>query len=51
MKTKTENKVNVGIYIKESELEEMKDLSKVDSNGPAILAMARKGVDAEKETK
>lgn len=42
-------KINVGIYIDEDELLEMKDLSKVDSNGPAVLAMARKGVESERK--
>lgn len=41
-------KVNVGIYIDRKELDEMKKISKVDASGPAVLACARKGVDASK---
>ena len=44
-------KINVGVYVPKKELEEMRDLSKVDLNGPAVLAMARKGVEAEKNRK
>ena len=44
-----DTKINVGLYIPTSELEEMKRMSCVDSSGPAVLAMARKGVVAEKE--
>ena len=44
-------KINVGIYVPKKELDEMKELTKVDLNGPAVLAMARKGVEAEKNRK
>ena len=41
-------KVNVGITMYDDELDEMRMLSRVDLNGPAVLSMARKGVAAEK---
>lgn len=44
-------KINVGIYIDKKELETMKNVSKVDSNGPAVLACARKFIELEKAKK
>lgn len=44
-----DTKINVGLNIPADELEEMKRMSCVDSSGPAVLAMARKGVASEKE--
>lgn len=40
--------VSVGISIKKSELEEMKAAARVDLNGPAVLAMARYGLERAK---
>ena len=47
----SKKKVNVGICMLKKELEEMKEASKVDSSGPAVLAMARKGLESEKAKK
>ena len=44
-----EEKINVGVNIPASELKEMRRVSCVDLSGPAVLAMARKGLAAEKE--
>ena len=44
-----DTKINVGVNIPADELEEMKRMLCVDSSGPAVLAMARKGVIAERE--
>ena len=41
-------KINVGIMIEESELNEMLAASRVDLNGPAVLSMARTGLAAAK---
>lgn len=43
-----QKKINVGIYIPKKELEEMRAAARVDLSGPAVLAMARKGLEAEK---
>ena len=43
--------IAVGITIKKPELEEMKEFSHVDANGPAVLAMARAGLEAAKARK
>lgn len=44
-----DTKINVGVNIPADELDEMKRMLCVDLSGPAVLAMARKGVAAEKE--
>ena len=44
-----DEKIQVGVTIPTAELDEMKRMSCVDSSGPAVLAMARKGLAAEKE--
>lgn len=49
-KKKQTKKINVGVTIDKSELDEMRAASRVDLNGPAILSMARKGLIAEKKT-
>lgn len=49
MKEKPKKKINVGVAITKKELDEMKSASKVDSNGPSVLAMARKGLEVEKQ--
>ena len=43
----TDEKVNVGINIPASELAEMRRVTCVDLNGPAVLALARKGLAVE----
>ena len=48
MNATNQKKVNVGIYIPKKELKEMRTAARVDLNGPAVLAMARKGLEAEK---
>jgi nitrogen fixation protein len=52
-KMKTEKKpvnekVNVGITIPKKELEEMRSFARVDLNGPAVLSLARKGLEVQK---
>lgn len=42
-----EEKINVGVNIPPEELAEMKRVTCVDLNGPAVLALARKGLAAE----
>ena len=42
-----EEKINVGINIPPEELALMKRVTCVDLNGPAVLALARKGLAAE----
>lgn len=42
-------KINVGIYIPKKELEEMRAAARIDLSGPAVLAMARRGLEAEKK--
>lgn len=44
-----DEKVNIGIAIPRRELNEMRRVSCIDRNGTAVLAMARKGLAAEKE--
>lgn len=51
MNEKNKKKVNVGICIPKKELEEMRAAARVDLSGPAVLAMARKGLEAEKAEK
>lgn len=48
MREKKQKKINVGIYIPKKELEEMRAAARVDLSGPAVLAMARKGLEADK---
>lgn len=49
MNTNNEERVNVGVTIPKSELEEMKRVTRVDLNGTTVLALARKGLDLEKK--
>lgn len=42
-------KIQVGVTVDEKELESFKALTKVDANGPAVLAMARIGAEAKRE--
>lgn len=51
MNAKNQKKVNVGICIPKKELDEMRAAARVDLSGPAVLAMARKGLEAEKAEK
>lgn len=51
MNAKNQKKVNVGICILKKELDEMRAAARVDLSGPAVLAMARKGLEAEKAEK
>ena len=44
-----EKKIAVGVNLYKSELAEMQRVTCVDLSGPAVLAMARKGLAAEKE--
>ena len=46
-KAKPEEKVGVGVNIPADELAEMRRVMCVDMNGPAVLALARKGLAAE----
>lgn len=46
-----QKKVNVGIHIPKKELEEMRAAARVDLSGPAVLAMARRGLEAERREK
>ena len=45
---KADEIIAVGITIKKTELVEMKAAARVDLNGPAVLAMARLGLEAYK---
>lgn len=45
--SKPEEKVGVGVNIPPDELAEMKRVTCVDLSGPAVLALARKGLAAE----
>lgn len=47
MNTATEEKIGVGINIPAKELAEMRRVTCVDLSGPAVLALARKGLAAE----
>lgn len=42
-------KVNVGITIFDDELDEMRKVTCIDLNGPAVLSLARKGLAYEKQ--
>ena len=44
-----DTKITVGVKISESELSEFRAASHVDTNATAILAMARKGLEATRE--
>lgn len=44
-------RIQVGITLPKKELDDMRRASHVDLNGPAVLAMARKGLEAEKAKK
>lgn len=43
-----DRRVNVGISIPSSELDVMREAARVDANGPAVLAMARLGIECWK---
>lgn len=43
-----EKKTQVGVTIPEDELNEMREVTRVDANGPAVLALARIGLDYQK---
>ena len=43
-----DEKIQVGVNIPAVELAEMKSVTCVDLSGPAVLALARKGLAAEK---
>lgn len=45
---KTPKKVNVGINLPKKELDEMMAAARIDLRGPAVLAMARKGLEVNK---
>jgi hypothetical protein len=45
--TNTEEKIGVGVNVPASELAEMRRVTCVDLSGPAVLALARKGLAAE----
>ena len=47
MNTTTEEKIAVGVNVPASELAEMRRVTCVDLSGPAVLALARKGLAAE----
>ena len=48
MNTNEMPKINVGIYVPADELAEMRRVMCVDAAGPAVLALSRKGLAAEK---
>lgn len=47
MNITTEEKISVGVNVPASELAEMRRVTCVDLSGPAVLALARKGLAAE----
>ena len=47
MNTTTEEKIAVGVNVPASELAEMRRVTCVGLSGPAVLALARKGLAAE----
>ena len=42
---RTARRINVGLWIDEDELAEMRALTRVDANSQAVMAMARLGVE------
>lgn len=46
---RNKKRINVGVTILKSELEEMKYYARVDLNGTAVLSLARKGLEVEKK--
>ena len=48
MNAVNKEKINVGVNIPASELAEMRQITCVDLSGPAVLALARKGLAVEK---
>lgn len=44
----TENKILVSIYVRPSELAEMKAVTKIDGNTACLMSLARKGLEIER---
>ena len=44
----TENKILVSIYVRPSEIAEMKAVTKIDGNTACLMSLARKGLEIER---
>ncbi len=43
-----ENKILVSIYVRPSEIAEMKSVTKIDGNTACLMSLARKGLEIER---